>query len=145
MHSIGDQQRATRRGLARAGLLLAGLWLAFAVLAAPARRIEIVYVGADDCFYCQHWEAARKPELLETLRGTGARLIEVHGETLAQPITERHYPPALRWLYREVGDLRGVPRFFLVIDGRIELRVLGTNAYSTTLVPRLNRALSENR
>lgn len=145
MDVIGDQRRATRRTFARAGLLLAGLWLTGTALAAPARRIEVVYVGADDCFYCQHWQAARKPELLEMLRGTGARLIEVHGETLAQPITERHYPPAMRWLHREVGDLRGVPRFFLVIDGRVELGVLGTNAYSSTLVPRLNRALSDDR
>ena len=59
--------------------------------------IEIVYFGADDCFYCQHWEAARKPELLALIRGRSARLVEVRGESLEKPILERHYPPQLRW------------------------------------------------
>lgn len=131
---------AVRRLLAVAALLLA-----WAVEAQPTKRVEVVYLGADDCFYCQHWEAARKPELLEALHGRNARLVEVKGDTLAQPITARHYPPDLRWLHREVGDLRGVPRFFLVVDGRVELQVIGTNAYSQAFLPRLQRALAGTR
>lgn len=127
-----------------AGVCLAWLFSA-GVAAAAGPRIEVVYVGADDCFFCQHWEAARKPELLEMLRGRDAQLIEVKGETLARPITERHFPPQYRWIHREVGDLRGVPRFFLLVGGRIDLQVIGTNAYSAAFVPRLKRALAEGR
>ena len=41
---------------------------------AAAARVELVYFGAPDCFYCQHWEAARRPELLDLIRGRDARL-----------------------------------------------------------------------
>jgi len=127
------------------GVMLAIALSAFAVMAEETKRIDIVYLGTDDCFYCQHWQAARKPELLAAIRGTRARLVEIHGETLSQPIIERHYPPDYRWLYREVGDLRGVPRFFLVVDGKIVLRVIGTNAYSQVFLPRLQQVLAASR
>jgi hypothetical protein len=109
------------------------------------KRVDVVYVGAPDCFYCEHWEAARRPELLAALRGTRARFVEIHGASLREPVTERDFPAELRWLHREVGDLRGVPQFFLLIDGKIALRVYGTSAYSSTFVPRLERALAEAR
>jgi len=126
-------------------LVAAAVFLASAASARPAKHIEVVYLGADDCFYCQHWEAARKPELLEALRGRNARLIEVKSESLAQPIVARLYPPDLRWLHREVGDLRGVPRFFLVVDGHVDMKVIGTNAYSQRFFPRLQRVLAQGR
>lgn len=107
--------------------------------------IELVYFGTDDCFYCQHWEAARKPELLKLLSGRRARLVEVRGETLEKPITGRHYPADLQWLYRDLGELRGVPRFVLVVDGKAVLRVHGTSNYSETMAPRIRAELARQR
>jgi hypothetical protein len=107
-----------------------------------ARRIEVFYFVTDDCFYCQHWEAARKPELLELLRGTGARLVEIRGETLEKPIREPDYPPGHRWLYAKLGELRGVPRFVLAVDGKVLLQVYGTSAYSEIFAPRLRALLA---
>jgi hypothetical protein len=105
--------------------------------------IEIVYFGADDCFYCQHWEAARKPELLALIRGRSARLVEIRGESLDKPILERHYPPQYRWLHKELGDIRGVPRFVLLLDGRIDMKVHGTSNYTALLEPRIRTLLAQ--
>jgi len=107
--------------------------------------IEVVYFGTDDCFYCQHWDAARRPELVAMLSGKRARLVEVRGETLEKPIIERHYPPELKWLYRDLGELRGVPRFVLVVDGKVVLRVHGTSNYTSILEPRLRTELARQR
>lgn len=107
--------------------------------------IEVVYLGTDDCFYCQHWQAARKPELLALLRGRQARLVEIRGDTQEQPITERHYPLELKWLFRDLGELRGVPRFVLVVDGKVVLRVHGTSNYTAILEPRLRAELARQR
>lgn len=79
------------------------------------------------------------------LRGRKARLTEVRGETLEKPITERHYPPELKWLYRDLGELRGVPRFVLVVDGKVVLRVHGTSNYTAILEPRLRAELARQR
>jgi hypothetical protein len=124
---------------------LALLACAAAPAVAAARGIEVIYIGAYDCFYCQHWEAARRPELLEMIRGTPVRLVEIHGETLAKPVAKRHYPAEHRWIYRAIGEVRGVPRFLLAIDGRIVLTVHGTSAYSAQLVPRLRAAMAGPR
>lgn len=107
--------------------------------------IEVVYLGTDDCFYCQHWQAARKPELLALLRGRQARLVEIKGDTQEQPITARHYAPSQLWLHRDIGDVRGVPRFLLVVDGKVVLRVHGTSNYTAILEPRLRAELARQR
>jgi len=103
--------------------------------------MEILYIGAHDCFYCQHWETARKPELLALLRGTNARLVEIRADSVEKPVLERHFPPAYRWAYRAAGDIRVLPSFLLVADGKIILKVRGTSAYTEVFEPRVRKAL----
>ncbi len=117
------------------------LGLALAPAHAGAANVEILYIGAQDCFYCQHWEAARKPELLALLRGTGARLVEIRGETVAKPVAARHFPPAYRWVHRAVGDIRVLPSFLLAVDGKIVLRVRGTSNYTEVFEPAVRARL----
>ncbi len=131
--------------MTRRHFLLLAVLVGAADSRASAGGIAVVYLGTHDCFYCQHWEAARKPELLAMLRGRPASLVEVRGETLAEPIVERHFPAEYRWVYRAVGEVRGVPRFLLLVDGRIVLRVHGTSDYSELVVPRLRAELARKR
>ncbi len=120
---------------------IAALVLALAPAIADAADVEILYIGAHDCFYCQHWEAARKPELLALLRGTGAKLVEIRGETVARPVVAKHFPPAYRWAHRAVGDIRVLPSFLLAVDGRIVLKVRGTSDYTEVFEPALRARL----
>jgi hypothetical protein len=77
------------------------------------------------------------------LRGRDAKLVEVRVESLAAPILRRHYPPRYGWLHDRLGDQRGVPRFVLLVDGRVALAVLGTSAYSERMLPALRAALRQ--
>jgi hypothetical protein len=104
--------------------------------------IEILYIGAHDCFYCQHWEAARRPELLALIRGTRARLVEIRADSVATPVLERHFPPAHRWAYRAAGEIKVLPSFLLAADGRIVLKVRGTSAYTEVFEPALRARLA---
>jgi len=113
-------------------------------VALAAGGVEVFYIGTDDCFYCQHWEAARRPELLAAMRGTTARLVEIRGESISKPVTERHYPRQHRWLYAQLGDVRGVPRFVLAVDGRIILKTQGTSDYSKNFEPAVRAALAKS-
>jgi hypothetical protein len=114
--------------------------------AAAADEITVVYLGTDDCPYCRHWEARAKGELAEELRSSAAgqavRYVEVKGETLRQPIVERHYPDELKWLARRLGPSRGVPRFILVVNGEVAWSVFGTNNYERTFLPALRQAIA---
>ena len=109
--------------------------------AAAASDVIVVYLGTDDCPYCRHWEARAKRELLAFTEGKGVRYYEVKGETLRQPIVERHFPEELKWLARRIGPSRGVPRFLLVVDGQLTRSVYGTNDYETVFLPALRAAL----
>ena len=70
------------------------------------------------------------------------RYFEVRGETLRQPIVERHYPEELKWLGRRLGPSRGVPRFILVVNGEVKWSVFGTNSYESTFLPALRQAVA---
>jgi hypothetical protein len=110
--------------------------------AAAADEIAVVYLGANDCPFCQHWEARAKGELLASAEGKAVRYYEIKGETLSQPIVERHYPAELKWLARQLGPLRGVPRFVLLVNGKVAWSVFGTNDYETIFLPALRQAVA---
>ena len=128
--------------------MLKGLLVLVALLSpagpAAAADISVVYLGTNDCPYCQHWEARAKGELMAELRGSPVRYYEVKGETLRQPIVERHYPDDLKWLARKLGPSRGVPRFILLVDGQIAWSVFGTNDYERIFLPALRQAMARH-
>ena len=133
--------------------MLKRLLVLFALLASigvavAADDIAVVYLGADDCPYCRHWEARAKGELLAELRaspeGKTVRYFEVKGETLRQPIVERHYPDELKWLARRLGPSRGVPRFILVVNGEMAWSAFGTSEYEKVFLPALRQALARH-
>jgi hypothetical protein len=124
--------------------LLILFFCAGTVVAADA--IAVVYLGTNDCPYCQHWEARAKGELNEELHATpegrAVRYYEVKGETLRKPIDERHYPDELKWLGQKLGPMRGVPRFVLVVNGKVAWSVIGTNNYERVFLPALRQAIA---
>jgi hypothetical protein len=124
------------RSLAFLALLLAS------AAALAGGKVEVIYLGADDCPYCRHWEAARMPELLASPEGKAAVFHAVHGETLRKPIEAKHYPADLKWVAEQIGPSRGVPRFLLVVDGKVTHSVYGTEAYQQVFLPALRRAVA---
>jgi hypothetical protein len=101
----------------------------------PDSKLEVFYLGTPDCPYCIQWEKRARAELLLWTDGMSIGFVEIRGETLRAPITERHYPPQYRWVYEQVGPSRGVPRFLLTIDGKLKLSTLGVNRYEEVFFP----------
>jgi hypothetical protein len=105
----------------------------------PDSRLEMFYLSAPDCPYCTHWESRARNELLAWSADKALSFVEIRGETLRQPITERHYPPEYRWVYEQIGPSRGVPRFLLAVDGRVLLSAYGTARYNEVFLPALRK------
>lgn len=105
----------------------------------PDSRLEVFYLGTPDCPYCQQWEAKARGELLAWAAAKGVYFVEIRGETLRQPIAERHYPPQHQKVYQQVGPSRGVPRFLLAVDGTVRLNTIGTNRYAEIFLPILKQ------
>lgn len=105
----------------------------------PNSRLEIFYLGAADCPYCREWEAKSRAELLAWTAAKGVYYVEIHSETLRQPIVERHYPPQYLGVYQQVGPSRSVPRFLLAIDGKVRLSAFGLYRYDEVFLPILKQ------
>ena len=110
----------------------------------PESRLEVFYLGAPDCPYCHHWEAKSRSDLIAWAAAKGVYYVEIRGETLKQPIDERHYPPQHHNVFQQVGPSRGVPRFLLAVDGKVRLNTLGTNRYQEIFLPILKQ-IAERR
>jgi hypothetical protein len=107
-------------------------------------RLEVFYLGTPDCPYCLQWEAKARSDLIAWAAARGVYYVEIRGETLRQPISDRHYPPQHQKVYQQVGPSRGVPRFLLAIDGTVRLNTLGTGRYDEIFLPIL-RQVAERR
>ena len=105
----------------------------------PDSRLAIFYLGTPDCPYCNHWEAKARDDLVAWAAARNIAYVEIRGETLRQPITERHYPPQYQGIYAQIGPSRGVPRFLLAIDGKVRLSAFGTNRYNEIFLPILKQ------
>lgn len=105
----------------------------------PNSRLEVFYLGAPDCPYCRQWESKARADLLAWAAAKGVYYVEIHGETLRQPIVERHYPQQYLGVFQQVGPSRGVPRFLLAIDGKVRLNAIGLYRYDEVFLPILKQ------
>jgi len=101
----------------------------------PDSKLEVFYLGAPDCPYCIQWEKKARGDLLLWTGGMSIGFVEIRGETLREPISERNYPPQYQWVYQQVGPSHGVPRFLLAIDGKVRLSTRGVSRYEEVFFP----------
>lgn len=118
------------------------LFLSAGAALAQAKAVEVFYLGAPDCPYCRQWESRTRPGFLASPEGKAVSYVEIHGETLRLPIEARHYPARYKWVYQQVGDSRGVPRFLLAVDGRVLHSAFGTDGFEKVLLPALRNVLA---
>ena len=104
-------------------------------------RLDVVYLGAEDCHFCQQWEFGSRVKLLESREASAFTFHEIKNQTLTKPMTAKDYPADLQWVYKQVGTTRGVPRFLLAIDGRVVMNSLGTGEYKRNFLPALNEVV----
>ena len=104
-------------------------------------RLDVIYLGSEDCHFCQQWEFGSRVKLLESREARAFSFHEIKNDTLAKPITAADYPADLQWVYKQVGATRGVPRFLLAIDGRVVMNSFGTGQYRRNFLPALNEVV----
>jgi hypothetical protein len=104
-------------------------------------RLDVVYLGSEDCTFCQQWEFGSRVKLLESREARAFNFHEIKNSTLSKPFTPADYPAGLEWVHAQVGATRGVPRFLLAIDGRVVLNSYGTGGYQRNFLPALNEVV----
>jgi hypothetical protein len=119
---------------------------------ARARRgskIELVYIGADDCSLCRAWEAAYlgQGKLEGSAEWKRLHFTTVKLATLSTAFRVEHAPQQLQPVFSEMLDngirVQGVPSFVLLIDGKLRTHALGPAAFDTLVHAALRAAVRE--
>ena len=108
-------------------------------------KLDLLYLGTDDCPYCRRWESRTKDAFLASPEGRAVNFVHVKGRTLREPIVEQHYPPEFRWVFEKIGPSRGVPRFLLVMDGKLVMSAFGLNEWEDRFRPALKDLVEGQR
>lgn len=114
-----------------------------------ASKIELVYIGADDCSLCRAWEAAYlgRGKLEGSAEWKHLQFTKVRLATLSTAFRVEHAPQRLQPVFGEMLDsgvrIHGVPSFVLLVDGRLRVHALGPAAFDTLMHPALRAAVRE--
>ena len=109
------------------------------------QKLDLLYLGTDDCPYCRRWESRTKDAFLASPEGRAVNFVHVKGRTLREPIVEQHYPPEFRWVFEKIGPSRGVPRYLLVMDGKLVMSAFGLNEWEDRFRPALKDLVEGQR
>jgi hypothetical protein len=122
----------------------------FASLAASAAgsraratsRVQVIYIGGQDCPPCRRWIASYKESWLASPEYRQVAWVEVEPAHLKEAYQERRWPDALRPVLAQVPGKWGTPRFLIVEDGRIVSNQVGVTKWLKTMAE-LKRLLGE--
>ncbi len=109
--------------------------------AAHARRLMLLYVGADDCPPCRTWQQGAgaafraAPEFAEVVYR------EVKSPKLLDVLSDEHWPEDLRNYRSQIDRSAGVPLWILVADETIIARGFGPSQWQAVVLPRLRSLL----
>jgi hypothetical protein len=131
---------ASRRGWSC--LVAASVAIALAV-PAEAARIQLIYVGADNCGPCKNWELFSEPAWRKSPEAKQVELRKVKVPFFINTASDSAWPEDLRWVRDRTNARSGTPRFIVVVDDRVVGTAFGTNGWSQRTVPLLARLVAD--
>lgn len=127
-------------GLWTVGLALTPLVRPGASSAVPSRwkrgRLQVVYVGADDCAPCLRWRREKRPSFQQSTAFRQIEYREVIATSLKNALEDRFWPEDMRAIRQVVANDGGaVPYWLLVRDGHILSSAGGESAWDRKIWP----------
>ncbi len=108
----------------------------------PSSDVALVYLSTPDCTWCRHWEKTFRGRYFQSAAGKSLRFVEVKGATLKTGVLESDWPAAEKDVATQVGSLRGVPRFVVVVDRRVVANHAGLGGWELRVEPLLQQILA---
>jgi hypothetical protein len=108
---------------------------------AHARRVMLLYVGADDCPPCRAWQARARVTFQASPEFAAVSYREVKSPKVLDLLKDEYWPDELR-IYRDQLDRgTGVPLWFIVSDNGTVDRSAGISQWQSTVLPKLRSLL----
>ncbi len=112
-------------------------------------KIELVYIGANDCSMCHAWEAAflGRGKLESSADWKHMQFTQVKLVTLNTAFRVDHAPQRLQPIFRDMLDsgvhIQGVPSFVLLVDEKLRAHALGPARFDTLVHVAVRAAVRE--
>jgi hypothetical protein len=103
----------------------------------PVPRVQVLYVGANDCAPCRTWHREFRPAFVGSFWFSQLEYHEVLSATLFDVLKDENWPENLH-RYRDLLDDRsGVPIWFVVANDQVVLRAGGISQWETAVLPKI--------
>jgi hypothetical protein len=102
-----------------------------------ASRIELVYVGAQECPYCKLWRRREQPALVTAPLFKQIAFTEIEPRRIRDAYNPRYWPARLLPILQSLLVPDGTPRFLVLKDGVLYGNHLGDWPESLTELRRL--------
>ena len=115
--------------------LLMTLALVNSTATKAARKVTLVYVGADNCAPCDSWQRNQGIAFRDSMEFHRLVYREVKSPSLFDVLKDSYWPEDLR-LYREaIGQGVGVPLWLVIADGQLVLQRSGLTQWQDAVLP----------
>ena len=123
-----------------AGVLIA-LFAAAWTPANPAKKITLVYVGADNCSPCEIWLHNQGNAFRNSTKFRRVNYREVKSSSLFDVLKDENWPADLR-IYREaIRQEAGVPLWLVIADEQLVMQSSGLTQWQMAVLPKIKSLL----
>lgn len=120
---------------------LGAAWFARAAFATRPEHVTLLYVGAEDCAPCRHWQDGDGAAFRIAPEFARVTYREVKSPTLFDLLQDTNWPEDLR-VYRDRIDRgTGVPLWLVIADDRVVMRSSGASRWRAAVLPELKSLL----
>jgi hypothetical protein len=107
-------------------------------------RIQIVYFGADDCGFCQRWEAPEgaRASFRASPLARQVEFYEARRRTLAASPSIADVPTPAKWIWERAWIPRGTPAWLVAVDNTVVLTLVGLEHWESNVLPVVERLVA---
>jgi hypothetical protein len=119
--------------LALIGILMIVNWTA----TGEARKITLVYVGAENCGPCDNWQRNQEIAFRNSPEFQRLAYREVKSPNLFDVLNDIYWPEDL-WVYRRaISKSAGVPLWLVIADDQLILQGSGLTLWHNAILPKI--------
>jgi hypothetical protein len=109
--------------------------------AKSAKKVTLVYVGADNCAPCEIWQHNQGTAFRNSKKFRRLIYREVKSSSLFDVLKDENWPEDLRIYRHAIRQEAGVPLWLVITDGQLVMQSFGLAQWREAVLPKLKSLL----
>jgi hypothetical protein len=120
-----------------AALVLVALTLANSATTKAAKKITLVYVGAENCAPCDSWQRNQSIAFRNSAEFQRLAYREVKSPNLFSVLHDDYWPEDLRLYRQAISQGAGVPLWLVIADDQLVMHRAGLSQWQESVFPKI--------